>query len=192
MKKKIIVISILVCILIVIGIILYSNDEIRFKYSYEYLNKVEYTNGKKIKVFIPWDNRIKYLNEKKLLDFLDNGTGVLYFGYNSCPWCRNIVPILIDASKKNKIDTIYYVDTHKLKNSSIKDSLFQKLDSYLEKDSEGKNVLAVPCVYFLKDGNIVKNHLGTIESYHDPYTPMTDSQKEELYNIYDSYIKEIK
>lgn len=194
MKKKIIII--IVCFLLGlisgIGFYCYQNESIRFKLSYEYINYVEYSNGKKIEVSIPLDNKIKYLSEKELINFLKNGTGVLYFGYNTCPWCRNAVPILIDAIKEKKVDTIYYADIHKLDISSIREELYSLLNLYLEENDEGEKVLAVPDVYFIQNGNIVGEHRGTVDSYHNPYQKMTDSQKEELKTIYKNFIEEME
>lgn len=193
MKKRLfIIIGVVVLIVGLIIFCLYQVDSIRFKFSYEYVNMLEYNNGKKIKVKIPYDNKIKYLNEQDLLTFLKEGTGVLYFGYNTCPWCRNAVPILIDTVKTNDIDTIYYADIHKLNISSIRDELYDILNLYLEENNEGKKVLAVPDVYFIKNGNIIGEHRGIVDSYHNPYNKMNDSQKEELKTIYQSFIEEMK
>lgn len=193
MKKKVFIIIIIILIILGIGCFcLYQNDSIRFKYSYEYINMIEYSNGKKIKINIPYDNRIKYLDSDEVLTYLKEKTGIFYFGYNSCPWCRNIVPVLIDTVKENNIDTIYYIDTHKLNLSYIKEELFNFLGENLRLDDKGNKVLAVPDVYFIKDGNIVGHHLGTVDSYHNPYNKMTTKQKEELKNIYQNLIEEMK
>lgn len=192
MKKKIIMISVILILFIILGIVFYSNDSIRFKISYEYINQVEYNNGKKIKVSIPWDNRVKYLSEKEVLTFLKEKTGILYFGYNTCPWCRNAVPILIDTIKENNIDTIYYADIHKLDISSMKEELFSILDGYLETNEEGEIGLAVPDVYFIKNGKIIGHHLGTVDSYHNPYLGMTEREKQELSDIYQNFIEEMR
>ncbi len=193
MKKKcIVIVSILLIVFFIIGITLFFCDNVRVKFSYEYVNYVEYSNGKTIKVSIPWDNRIHYLSENELMEFLEKGTGVLYFGYNTCPWCRNSFPILIDTVRKNNIDVIYYADIHKLDFSSIREKIVSILDSYLEEDGEGKKVIAVPDVYVLKDGKILGNHRGTVDSYHNPYNGMSDVQKEELASIYQKLIEEMK
>lgn len=192
MKKKILIITVIIVIISIVAIITYTDDELHFKISYEYINYIEYDNGKKIKVSIPANNKIKYVSNTELLDILNKQTGIVYFGYNTCPWCRNAVPILIDAVKKNNIETIYYADIHKLKLSSIKEELYSKLSQYLHEDNEGEKVLAVPGVYFLVDGEIVCNHTGTVESYHNPYNKMTKKQQEELLDIYDKCIKEMK
>ncbi len=192
MKKKIMMIVIIGMICILLGIFLYSNDSIRFKLSYEYINQVEYNNGKKIKVNIPWKNGVKYLKKEEIIPFLKEKTGIVYFGYNTCPWCRNIVPILIDTIKDNHIDTLYYVDIHKTDLSSIREELFTLLDDYLETDEEGKKGLAVPDVYFIKDGKIIGHHLGTVDSYHNPYLGMNELEKQELTGIYQNFIEEMR
>ena len=194
MKKKKIIISILSVffILLIIGFIIYLNDSIHFKLSYEYINFYEYNNGKTIEVSIPKDNRIKYINEEEVLDFFDTGTGILYFGYNTCPWCRNMIPVLIDSVRDNDYDVIYYADIHDLDISSISDKLFSKLDDYLSTNEEGKKGLSVPDVYFVKDGEIIGRHLGTVDSYNNPFKKMSKSEKQELKDIFDKYIKELK
>lgn len=192
MKKKLIIISCILLLLGIIGLILYSNDSIRFKISYEYINMMEYDNGKRIEVDIPLDNRVKYLDEGNVLTYLKEKTGVFYFGYNTCPWCRNIVPVLIDTVKENDIDTIYYVDTHSLDLTSTKDELFSFLGDNLRSDEDGEKILAVPDVYFIKNGKIIGHHLGTVDGYYNPYKGMSGSEKEELASIYEGFIKEMK
>lgn len=192
MKKKMIVISSIVITLVLLGMILYHNDSFRFKFSYESINNVEYNNGKKIKVSIPLNNPIKYISEQELIQILKEKTGILYFGYNTCPWCRNVVPILIQSAQKMKVDTIYYADIHRLNLSSIREELYQMLDSYLEEDENGKKVLAVPDVYFIKEGTIIGEHKGVVDSYRNPYEKMDNNQTEELVHIYQTYIKEMQ
>lgn len=192
MKKKIITIGIIILVLSIMGLYCYKRDNIRFKMSYEFINQVELTNGKKIKVSIPYDNRIKYINEEELLKLLNNGTGVLYMGYNTCPWCRNAVPILIDSVLENEIDTIYYVDIHSANLKKISKELYKILDEYLKVTDDGTKVIAVPDVYTLKNGQIVGHHRGCVEGYKNPYKKMTAEQKDELKKIYDEMIGAIK
>ena len=192
MKKKFIIVGIVALVITLICVYGYSRDNIRFKMSYEVNNNMEYSNGKKIKVSIPLDNRVKYIGSEKLLKILKEGTGVIYFGYSTCPWCRNAIPILIDSIKENDIKTLYYVDTHEIDLENISDELYEKLDPYLKEDEDGNKRLAVPDVYVVKNGEIKGHHLGTVESYKNPYLGMNDDQKEELKKIYDDLIKELK
>ena len=55
MKKKLIIIGSVLLFLILVVFFCYQNDNIRFKISYGYINYIEYNNGKKIKVDIPFD-----------------------------------------------------------------------------------------------------------------------------------------
>lgn len=192
MKKKYLIIGIILLVLILTSIILFNNDAIRFKLSYEYINIVEYDNGKTIKVNIPLDNRIKYIKGRQVIDTFQNKTGIIYLGYNSCPWCRNIVEPLIEVAKEEKINTIYYVNIHD-NLDDIKKELLQILDDYLRVDEDtNQKRLAVPDVYFVKNGKIISHHIGTIDSYKNPYEKMTSTQKEELKEIYRTGIEAIK
>ena len=71
------------------------------------------------------------------------------------------------------------------------------LDDYIVKDDDGKEYdtgekrIYVPVVFFVKDGDIVGMHLDTVESQENPFKALTDSQYEELYNIYSNYIHEM-
>lgn len=184
MKKKIIiVITSIIIILTVLVIVIFVNDELRFKLSYEYINYMEYDNGKTIKVNIPLNNNIKYLQDDEIIDFLKSGTGIIYFGYNTCPWCRNIIEILLETANEKDVNTIYYVNTHD-DLSKIKDELYELLDEYLKEDDKLNKRLSVPDVYFVKNGKIITHHVGTVDGYKNPYSGMNDSQINELKDIY--------
>ena len=191
MKKSTIIVLIIAAILTLITLYARTRDNIKFKLSYEYVNYTKYGN-KYIKVNIPINNRIKYLNEKELIKFLKSGTGILYFGYNTCPWCRNSVPVLIDAAIDNDLKTIYYADIHEIRNKEVRKELYEILDPYLRVNDEGKKSLAVPDVYAIKKGKVKGHHIGTVESYKDPTAGMSKKQKKELKKIYTDLIKEVK
>ena len=48
--------------------------------------------------------------------------------------------------------------------------------------------LYFPTVVFIKDGKILNIHIGTLEEQTDPYTPLTEKQKDTLKNIYKTNI----
>lgn len=88
-----------------------TKDEKKFKEEYENLNGTTRSDGQKNKeVNIIKDNNITYITLEEAVDILDSGTGVIYFGFASCPYCRNSVPILLDAMNSSKLDKIYYVN----------------------------------------------------------------------------------
>ncbi len=174
-------------------VIIFTSDEVRFKFEYGIYNFVPYENGEKIEIDIPLNNGIKYLSGKEVIDTFTQETGIVYLGYSSCPWCRNIIEPLFEVAKENKIETIYYVNVHDPKLDEVNDELKEILGDYLRVDPEtNKKVIATPDVYFIKDGEIKAHHISTVESYHNPYRGMNDEQKKELKAIYQKGIEEIK
>lgn len=177
-------------IIIFCTVYVYNNDSLRFKLEYEYYNYATYSNGKKIIVDIEKNNTVDIISVKSAIEIFENKSGIIYFGYPSCPWCRNIVEILTNLGIEND-EVIYYVDVQHVDTES-KDKLFDILDDYLETNEAGDKKLYVPDVYFVKDGEIIGHHLSTVESYKNPYLGMNDEQKKELYNIYFEYYKEMR
>lgn len=189
MKKKLLyVLLVFLLICACFSIYVYFNDSTRFYLSYTIYNYFPYENGKYIKVDIPRDNGVKYLGEEEIYDVFESGTGIIYFGYPECPWCRNIVGPLITSNKDSGV-LLYYVDVHKL---TDKDKLFEILDEYLKEDDDGNKRLYVPDVYFVKDGEILSHHLGTVDSYKNPYLGMSKEQRDELITIYKREINKLK
>ena len=181
MKKKFFLSFIIIVLFLLFGFIyIYSNDNLKFKFEYELYNNISYDNGKKIKAKIPFDNNVTYVKEKDLESVLTSGDRVIYFGYTTCPWCRNIVSPLVEVINDNNLDKLYYVDVHSVNAKSVYDIL----DEYLEFDNDGNKRLYVPDVYFIKDGRIVYHHLGSLDSYKDAFKGMNNKQLNELKSIY--------
>lgn len=210
MKKNVIILSIIVVIALVIAILFFllnnkgMSDGERFKQEYEELNDSH------LEVNIDSDNMIKYIGLEEAIDIIKNDTGVIYFGYPSCPWCRNAVPVLLDAASSTSLDTIYYVNAYNIRDvkeidddgnivttnegDRLYDDLLKVLDDILdpytltldngEVIDLGEKRLYVPMVLFVKDGEVVSYHLSTVDSQEDPSISLNDSQRDELYNIY--------
>ena len=163
------------------------NDISKFKEEYELLNETS------VKMDINGKAKLEYLDSQEVIDLLENKTGIIYFGFPACPWCRNIIPVLLNVSVDNNYK-VYYFNPKELRGTN--DENFNKimniLDEYLQTNSEGKKTLYVPDVYFVKDGNIVGHHLGSVDSQTNPYDILNDSQKQELYNIYNDLLGKIK
>jgi len=85
-------------------------DEKQFKTEYESLNNTEGSNGTISAVSIIEDNNIEYITIEEAAEILDNGSGVIYFGFAECPWCRLSVPVLLSAMEQSGLDKIYYVN----------------------------------------------------------------------------------
>ena len=92
-------------------LIVEETDSQRFKREYEALNTVLGEDGtnKYFYLSIAEDNNVVYLSFAELLDFIDDGTGLLYFGRPACPWCRLLVPHMLAFARESGT-TIYYFD----------------------------------------------------------------------------------
>ena len=163
-----------------------------FKEEYESYNDIKNDNGDVIEVSIPSNNTIQEVADKEIISVLEEKTGIVYFGFPTCPWCRNIIGILTELANEKNIP-IYYFNPQNIRNddNDTYQKLLKRLDSYLETDDNGKKVLYVPDVYFIKDGKIVGHHLGSLDSQTDPYEKLNESQEKELKELYQKYIDEI-
>ena len=212
MKKnfKLVGIITLVVILIIVCLFLFvfkdkkevNKDASKFKEEYESLNGKKNDDGKSyLKVEISEENVVQYTDYKEVFDILDKGTGVIYFGFPECPWCRNLVPVLMDAASEVGIEKIFYLnnredrDTKVLENKKIitqKEGtddyykLVDKMESILG-EYEGLNDSSIkrlyfPTVIFVVEGKIVKYNIGTVDSQTDPYKKLTNEETKELKN----------
>lgn len=180
-----------------------TKDEKRFKEEYESLNGKE-RQGKEYKnmeISVPSDNHVVYASKKQILDMLENGTGIIYFGFPDCPWCRNVVPVLIDTIKEEKVEKLYYYNAKEerdeksliegkivetKKGSAFYTALLEKLGEkasiYDGLENDEVKRLYFPTVLFVKNGTIVFMHEGSVSSQEDPLIPLNQKQQEELKN----------
>ena len=213
MKKVLLVLFILISVITIYGCTKGNSnneDALKFKKEYEDLNDVEMSAGNNYPtVNISSDNKVIYASYEELFDILSEGSGVIYLGYPECPWCRNAVPVLLDASKELNMN-IYYMNMHD-ERDSIKaredgslevvnegtegyKKLLERLDSilpdYTLEDIHGNTVSAnekrvyVPLVVFVRDGEIVGYHADTVDSQTNPQILLNEDQKNELMDIY--------
>lgn len=192
-KKLMVVIDILLGVILVgvmtFGIYQYlKSDGEKFKAEYEALN------NENVNINISKNNPIKYVTLDEVFDIIQNKTGVIYFGFPGCPWCRNMIPVLFEAAKNNNIDTIYYFNPRNVKKSDNDEynKLKEILNEYLSEDENGQKVLYVPDVYFIKDGKIVGHHLGTVDSQEEPTISLTEEEKNELLDIFNELFEKIR
>ena len=235
-RNKIFLIIILLITIIVVGICAYTiinhekenktngiSDALKFKNEYEELNgKVNDNNDTYPTVTISENNTIKYVTDTEAVELLKEGTGVIYFGFAKCPWCRSMITTLTNVAKENKT-TIYYLDILNIRSQIelVKDSendsmkvevkekgtqsyyellklLDSKLSDYVLTDELGKKFntgekrLYAPTVVAFENGTIKDFHVGTIDSQENGYTKLTEKQEKELNKIFTTLIKSIK
>lgn len=180
------------------------SDSKKFKEEYEKLNCTGVEDCKYLEVSIDSDNPIQYSSYEEVFKLLEDGTGVIYFGFPECPWCRNLVPVLMDAIEEAGIEKVYYLnnvkdrDLVKYENDEFvtskegTDNYYKLLEEIKDVSSDytvkvddkeissGKKRLYFPTVLSVKNGEIVGFHEATLDSQTDPSVPLTKEQKEEL------------
>lgn len=227
-KAKIITGVIVAIVLIIMGYFMFhkkddepsytiTNDSLKFKEEYESLNGKDNGNGKNyLSVDIKSYNPISYSSYEEIFDILDKGTGVIYLGFPECPWCRNLVPVLVDSALEEKVSPIYYLNIKSDRNTlsltkkgkiktekegtenylKLVDILKDYLPVYDGLNDDSIKRIYLPTVIFVKDGKVLDLE-ETLESYSkrvdgNPYLEMTDSEKEELSNIFKGYYAKLK
>ncbi len=186
------------------------SDAAKFKDEYVSLNGQTNSSNKTYpQVTISDNNKFHYATETEILDILNGQTGVIYFGFPTCPWCRNMVSVLDEVSLSYSTDKIYYYNIKDIRSTiTVNDNneletkkgtdfyyqLLEKLDSSLEdytitdkKDKTiktGEKRLYAPTVIFIKNGEVVDFVEGTVDSQKDPYVALTETQRNELISKY--------
>ena len=191
-------------------------DAIKFKREYEEFNEKKYDNTDiaYFDVKLTNSNLFKYIKPDKAVKFLKEETGIIYFGFPQCPWCRTLVPYLEEIGKNVGVEKIYYLNILELRDSYELDGkkvnktkegskeyyeLLEVLDKYLEefyltnengkKFDTGVKRLYAPTTVVVKDGKIVDFLEGTVDS-QKKFVPLTKEESSELKKkLSDMFIK---
>ena len=228
-SNKLYLIIIITCTVLVIGLCVFAianrkdtkvSDAIKFKEEYEAYNGLvnESVDKNYLDVDIDSENPMIYKTGKEIVDVLKNETAIVYFGFATCPWCRNTIGPLLKAAKDEGIDKIYYVDiydirdTYKFTGSIVPEQTKKGTDAYYEilkflgdnleeyyvKDESGNMYdtgvtrLYAPTVVAVKDGKVLDLHESTLDSQTDPYVALTGDQKDELTDIFQKLMQKTK
>lgn len=119
--------------------------------------------------------------------FEEGGSGIVYYGYDDCPWCERAVPVLNEAARETEI-TVYYVDVYGVFQPTREQ--FDKLLTYIEdalvEDDAGEKSFFVPLMMGVKDGVMTDSHVALVDGFviEEEDDQMTDAQKKTLKDIY--------
>lgn len=171
-----------------------TSGTLTFKAEYEALNDNEHPH-----MNVPEKLNIHILSFDQTQAMLNSGSGILFFWFPSCPWCRNLLPELFAAMEKSNVKDLYYFNPKELRDQKelvegkivVKkestpeyDRLLNKLDEILPEYKGLNNPkikrLYVPTVLVIKDGKVVNYHFETLPEQTDPHTPLTSDQKIKL------------
>lgn len=186
-----------------------TNEEIQFKEEYEKLNGLynENIGHYYMNMEIVENSNVEYKTAEELIDILKNGTGIIYFGFPECPWCRNIVPILVNTLQEYGI-SFYYYNAYDIRDQKHLDEngtiitdkegtkeyyeilslLGDSVSEYVGLNDSSHKRLYFPTIVFVKNGEVVTVHQGTIESQTNPYVELTLEQKDEIISILEQAI----
>lgn len=192
-----------------------SKDAVKFKEEYEALNgKKTYGDAVYQTLDIDEKNKVVYDDLKGAREFLKNGTGIIYFGFPNCPWCRGILPTLLDVVEDSSLDKLYYVDmTDKRDTFEVEDKkavktkdaseeyydLLEILDEYLDKyiieeddkeyDTKEKRIY-VPLVVAVKDGKVMDAVTSPVklDEGQTAFDKLTDKQKDDLKKLFEGMV----
>lgn len=143
------------------------------------------------------DNPFVYRTGDEIVDILEHGTGIVYLGFPSCPWCQAYTGYLSDVAKEQGIDKIYYYNLEKdrLDNTELYQKLVSIIGPYLQFDEEGQRRIYVPNITFVVDGTIVANDNETSKytaGESEPENYWTDARIADLKARLTSYMEKIK
>lgn len=195
-------------------------DAKRFKEEYESLNgTTREKDGQTIRsIEIDKDNPMVYITAEDLVQKMkDNESFVVYFGFNDCPWCRSVIPYMIDVAKSKNIETVYYVDVKDIRDqyeldgqepvktkegskgyNEILELMDNVLDEYMlygenfEVDGFSKRIYA-PNFVVVKKGEAVFMNECTSTLEEDPYMELSEEiildMKSQLEELFDVFLE---
>lgn len=141
-----------------------ETDAQKFKQEYEQENEIL------IQLELSENNLIQYKTAKEINNIINSKTGVIYIGSPKDNLSRKVVDILFDVANNTDLEKIYY--TNNLEGITGIDTIELK---------------KIPMVLFVREGQIIKYHVGTIQDKTD----LTEDEVIELYNIYSEGIHEV-
>ena len=218
-----IIVTVLAAIVLVLNIqkVITNNsqtDGIKFKEEYEKLNGKKNDQGKKYReITIDSKNKMVYKTTEEVLNLIDKKKSfVLYFGFDTCPWCRSVVPTLASISKELNQE-VYYIDVKdirdtfeldddnkpKLVKKGSKDysKLLEKLEPVLEDytltDSDnneikvGEKRIYAPSIVSVIDGKAKELTTGISDKQTDGYMKLTKEMEKDTYNKIKKVLKQV-
>ncbi len=218
-----IIVTVLAAIVLVLNIqkVISNNsqtDGIKFKEEYEKLNGKKNDQGKKYReITIDSKNKMVYKTTEEVLNLIDKKKSfVLYFGFDTCPWCRSVLPTLASISKELNQE-VYYIDVKdirdtfeldddnkpKLVKKGSKDysKLLEKLEPVLEDytltDSDNNDIkvgekrIYAPSIVSVIDGKAKELTTGISDKQTDGYMKLTKEMEKETYNKIKKVLKQV-
>jgi thiol-disulfide isomerase/thioredoxin len=177
------------------------SDSTRFAFEYMEHNGQLRSNGEPhLFLDISENNPVIYLEADEVISKLESGTGIINLGFPICPWCREIIPHLLELAEHNNLP-LYYMNIQPIRDVRELDEsegvitttegtpeyhrmveiLYDWLWEYAGLSSPDIKRIYVPTTIFVRDGEILYVHIATLrENYDGGYKPLDDPQLERV------------
>jgi cytochrome oxidase Cu insertion factor (SCO1/SenC/PrrC family) len=166
-------------------------DSKQFKEEYEQLNGTERDGHQLQTLEIPEDFPVVYADSAQILDVLQEGTGVVYFGFAQCPWCRTLLKTLFSIQEtftETDADLLFYYydlrpdrDEHVVNAQGEEEVLQEASEFYLTLlEMLEEERIYMPTLVFVKEGEIMAVHTGTVDSQESGYDVLSSQEEQEL------------
>lgn len=224
-KNKILIIGGIILV-IVLGVISFwffktnNKDSIKFKKEYESLNGVVREKDKQTirTINIDDDNPFIYQSSKDIVERINRKeTFAVYFGFADCPWCRSVIPTMVNVAKDLNVGEIYYVDVKDIRNvlevnddgevvtvyqgdegyGNLLNSLGNVLEDYTLKDKDGEEVetgmkrIYAPSLVVVKRGVALGMTSGVSEKETNAYMELSEEMKHESYESFKNILQKL-
>ena len=112
---------------------------------------------------MPQENKFTIIDKEDLKPFIEHGTGILFLGFPECPWCQVYLPMAQEILSENGAMAKYYnIYTDKKEDRPFYDEIAALIaerndteGDYVFYDNDGKQVIYMPLMLFIDEGEIV-------------------------------------
>ena len=131
---------------------------------------------------------------------------VLYMYFDACPWCKELGPIVSDYLKDDEelLNMTYALNVrpdgtkendlrYKGDDGNFNNPEFETIYNLIKDQLDEDGTVYVPTLIFIKDGELVYYHTGTVEGHDATERTLTDDEKQEIvdelavyYSIYNN------
>ena len=135
-----------------------------------------------------------------LTKFKNKESFVLYMYFDKCPWCKELGPVVSDVveDEKKLLNITYALNVrpdgerdhdYRYKNDAgeYNNPDFEDLYNYLYDFLDDDKKVYVPALVFVRNGEIVYYHVGTIDGHDAKERTMTEEEIDELEDYIEEY-----
>ena len=148
------------------------------------------------------EHNFRYLTMHEALELLEDESfsGVFYFGFPDCPWCKMAMPAIHEASQLFGIDVFYISRRHSIRGTEGWEEADIEMASRLNDQIEIRWIyeyeepvrpnIFVPHVIYIREGVVIDHHQGTFEGHYRDENGYLPSLTDEEYRfLLESYIR---